>query len=74
VSFPRSLRVLPALLTEREIEVLSLIARGASNREIAAQLFLSPKTVSHHVSAILDKLDVPTRADAANAAVKLALV
>ncbi len=67
-------RANPALLTEREIEVLALIARGATNREIAAQLFLSPKTVSHHVSSILDKLGVSTRAGAAEAAGKLALL
>jgi DNA-binding CsgD family transcriptional regulator len=67
-------RANPALLTERELEVLSLIVQGASNREIAARLFLSPKTVGHHVSSILGKLDVATRADAAEAATRLNLL
>ena len=72
---PRSAtRANPALLTERELEVLELLTEGASNREIAARLFLSPKTVGHHVSSILGKLDVPTRADAAAMAVKLELL
>ena len=61
-------RVNPALLTEREVEVLGLVAAGKSNREIAAQLYLSPKTAGHHVSAILAKLGVATRADAADQA------
>jgi DNA-binding CsgD family transcriptional regulator len=46
-------RVNPAQLTEREVEVLGPVAAGKSNREIATQLFLSPKTAGHHVSAIL---------------------
>jgi DNA-binding NarL/FixJ family response regulator len=54
--------------------VLALLAEGASNKEIADRLFLSPKTVGHHVSSILDKLDVPTRADAAETAVRLSLL
>ena len=52
-------------LTERELEVLRLVAAGRSNREIAAELFISPKTASVHVSNILGKLDVASRGEAA---------
>jgi DNA-binding CsgD family transcriptional regulator len=52
-------------LTERELEVLRLVAAGRSNREIAAELFISPKTASVHVSNILGKLDVANRGAAA---------
>jgi DNA-binding CsgD family transcriptional regulator len=58
----------PASLTEREAEVLHLLAEGLRNAEIASRLYLSPKTVSHHVSAILAKLGVRTRTEAARAA------
>jgi DNA-binding NarL/FixJ family response regulator len=51
-------------LTEREEEVLSLVARGKSNQEIAKQLFVSLKTVRNHVSNILLKLQVADRAQA----------
>jgi DNA-binding CsgD family transcriptional regulator len=61
----------PAQLTARELEVLGLVAQGLGNREIAARLFLSEKTVAHHVSAILRKLDVRTRAQASAEAVRL---
>jgi DNA-binding CsgD family transcriptional regulator len=52
-------------LTEREREVLDLLADGKSNREIAAELFISPKTASVHVSNILGKLGAASRAEAA---------
>jgi DNA-binding CsgD family transcriptional regulator len=52
-------------LTDREGEVLRLIAAGQSNREIAAELFISPKTVSVHVSNILGKLKAASRTEAA---------
>ncbi len=52
-------------LTEREREVLALLAAGCSNREIAAELFISPKTVSVHVSNILGKLKAASRTEAA---------
>ena len=51
-------------LTGREREVLGLIAQGHSNAEIAAHLFLSPKTVRNHISSIFEKLQVPNRAQA----------
>ena len=51
-------------LTEREEEILALVARGKSNQEIAAQLFVSVKTVRNHVSNILLKLQVADRAQA----------
>ena len=51
-------------LTEREREILGLIARGKSNAEIAGELVLSPKTVSNHVSNIFSKLQVVDRAQA----------
>jgi DNA-binding CsgD family transcriptional regulator/tetratricopeptide (TPR) repeat protein len=69
----RSTRQNPAQLTAREIEVLELVAEGLGNREIAGRLFLSEKTVAHHVSAILRKLDVRTRAQASAQAVRLGL-
>lgn len=51
-------------LSEREREVLDLVARGYDNRRIARELFLSDKTVRNHVSSVLGKLDVPDRATA----------
>jgi DNA-binding NarL/FixJ family response regulator len=50
--------------TSRELEVLALLADGLTNREIAARLFLSPKTVGIHVSRLLRKLDAHTRGEA----------
>jgi DNA-binding CsgD family transcriptional regulator len=54
----------PAQLSTREMEVLRLLATGLRNTEIAERLFLSPRTVGHHVSAILRKLGVATRGEA----------
>jgi DNA-binding NarL/FixJ family response regulator len=51
-------------LTTREVDVLDLLSRGRSNYEIAAALFVSPKTVSNHVSTVLGKIGVSTRAEA----------
>jgi DNA-binding CsgD family transcriptional regulator len=58
-------RARPGGLTEREIEVLRLVAAGRSNPDIAHALVLSPKTVERHLSNIFTKLDVPSRTAAA---------
>jgi DNA-binding CsgD family transcriptional regulator len=63
----------PASLTPREVEVLALVAHGLHNGEVAARLFLSTKTVDHHVSAILRKLGVRTRGEASVEAERLGL-
>jgi DNA-binding NarL/FixJ family response regulator len=58
-------RTRPAGLTEREVEVLRLVAEGRSNPDIARVLVLSHKTVERHLSNIFTKLDVPSRTAAA---------
>lgn len=68
-----STRANPAGLSARELEILGLIRQGARNVEIAERLVLSPKTVDHHVSAILRKLGVRDRAAAGREADRLAL-
>jgi DNA-binding CsgD family transcriptional regulator len=57
-----------AMLTGREVDVLRLIVNDRTNSEIAADLFLSPKTIERHVTAILTKLDVTSRREAARVA------
>jgi DNA-binding CsgD family transcriptional regulator len=64
----RSTRQNAAGLTAREVEVLELVADGLRNAEIGERLFVSEKTVGHHVSAILRKLDVKSRGEASAAA------
>jgi DNA-binding CsgD family transcriptional regulator len=64
---PRT-RANPARMTDREVEILTLVESGLTNGEIAERLVLSVKTVEHHVSAILRKVGVRRRADAAAAA------
>lgn len=68
-----STRENPAGLTNRELDVLALLGEGRRNREIAARLFLSEKTVGHHVSAILRKLGVESRGQAVAEAARLGI-
>jgi DNA-binding NarL/FixJ family response regulator len=63
----------PQTLTERETDVLSLLANGKANKEIALQLHISETTVKTHVSNILTKLGVPSRTQAALYAVRIGL-
>lgn len=67
----RSTTAGPAGLTEREREVLALLAAGMTDRDIAERLFITPKTVSHHVSAILGKVGARRRTEAAARAVAM---
>ena len=69
-----SSRANPSGLTAREIEVLRLLAEGLSNAEIAERLFLSEKTVGHHVSSVLRKLGEPTRSRAVATALRRHIV
>lgn len=61
-------------LTERELEVLRLIARGMSNREIAQQLFLSVRTVERHITNIYGKIDIKNKAEATAFALRSGIV
>ena len=63
----------PRGLTARKQQILQLISEGQSNEEISATLFISVRTVEHHVSAILGKLGVSTRQAAAKEARRLGL-
>jgi DNA-binding NarL/FixJ family response regulator len=67
-------RVNPAGLTSRQVDVLKLVATGLTNAQIADQLVVSTRTVDHHVSAILTRLHVNSRREAAGQAVALGLV
>lgn len=68
-SSPRS----PSILTQRETDILSLLAEGKSNRDISRSLFLSEKTVKAHLAAIFRKLAVTNRTQAAMAAVSMGI-
>jgi DNA-binding CsgD family transcriptional regulator len=70
---PAAASPVPFGLTSRELEVLRLVTAGRSNQQIAAELFISPKTASVHVSNILGKLGVSNRVEAASAAHRLHL-
>jgi len=63
----------PHQLTRRQLQVLGLLAEGCRNAEIAGRLFLSEKTIDHHVSAVLEKLQVRSRGEAAAVANRLGL-
>jgi DNA-binding CsgD family transcriptional regulator/tetratricopeptide (TPR) repeat protein len=69
----RSTRANPAGLTARQLEVLSLLAQGLTNAEIADRLVVSPRTAEHHVAAVMTKLGAVTRRDAARRAFELGL-
>ena len=60
-------------LTDREREILQLVAESHSTKEIAAKLSISPRTAKNHVSSILSKLEVPNRIQAATYAVRSGL-
>jgi HD-GYP domain-containing protein (c-di-GMP phosphodiesterase class II) len=64
----------PAGLSEREVEVLGLVIRGLTNRQMAEVLFVSPKTVDHHIQHIYDKIGVSTRVGATLFALQHGLV
>ena len=61
-------------ITRRELEILELIAKGLSNREIAEQLFVSENTVKTHSSRLFDKLDVKRRTQAVQTAKEMGLI
>jgi len=63
-----------ALLSERELEVLRLLAVGKANADIARELYLSPHTVRNHISNIMSKLQIANRTEAAAYAIKSGLV
>jgi DNA-binding CsgD family transcriptional regulator len=69
-----STRANPALLTDRELEVLALVAAGLADKQIAGRLVISRHTVHHHVSAILRKLGTASRSGAASEATRLGLI
>jgi DNA-binding NarL/FixJ family response regulator len=58
----------PAQLTSRELEVLTMVDRGMTDSQIARALFVSTRTINHHISSILAKLEVKTRTRAAEKA------
>jgi DNA-binding CsgD family transcriptional regulator len=75
---PRGLRKTtqsnPAQLTDRELGVLRLLKEGLQNKEIGSRLFISAKTVDHHISSILFKLEVNSRARAVQEATRLQII
>jgi DNA-binding NarL/FixJ family response regulator len=70
----RSQQVPAPRLTDREIEVLQLVARGMNNRDIAKELFISENTVKNHVRNILEKLQIHSRMEAVMIAVREKLI
>ncbi|HRH59471.1 MAG TPA: LuxR C-terminal-related transcriptional regulator, partial [Chitinophagaceae bacterium] len=70
----KSTQLNPALLTNRELDILQLLKEGLQNKEIADKLFISPKTVDHHISSIFYKLEVNSRAKAVQEATRQAIL
>ncbi len=70
----KSTKANPAQLTNRELDVLHLLQKAARNKEIAGSLFISSKTVDHHISSIFFKLDVKSRSKAVTEAVHLGIL
>ncbi|MBS1661454.1 MAG: AAA family ATPase [Bacteroidetes bacterium] len=77
-NIPRGLRKTtlanPAQLTDRELAVLELLKEGLQNKEIGSRLFISAKTVDHHISSVLFKLDVNSRVKAVQEALRLGII
>ena len=71
---PEAEETIRSELSDREIEVLKLIANGKDNAEIAGELHISPKTVKNHISNILMKLQIENRIQAAVYAVRSGIV
>ena len=71
---PGCIETTPGGLTEREIDVLALVARGMSDREIAGALSISPRTVGNHISNILNRTGATNRAEAAVFATRYGLI
>jgi DNA-binding CsgD family transcriptional regulator/membrane protein implicated in regulation of membrane protease activity len=71
---PEADSAIPFSLSPREVEVLRLVALGMSNQEIAERLYLSPRTVHHHVSHILDKMGADNRVEAVRRAIEAGIV
>jgi DNA-binding NarL/FixJ family response regulator len=69
-----STRENPAGLTAREVQVLALLVQGHTNTELARRLHISAKTIDHHVSSILEKLEVRSRTEAVAAAFGLGII
>ncbi len=64
----------PEALTPREMEVLKLLAHGWHNQRIAEELGVNERTIKYHVSAILEKLEVPNRTSAVTEAMRRGLI
>jgi DNA-binding CsgD family transcriptional regulator len=74
-SFEKNTRVIETLgISEREFEVLELLAEGHSNKEIAERLFVSPHTVKTHLAHLYDKLEVSRRTEAVRKARRLRMI
>jgi LuxR family transcriptional regulator, maltose regulon positive regulatory protein len=74
VGFPQTVQLLPEPLSERELEVLRLVAVGKSNREISRQLFVTVDTIKKHLTHIFGKLGVRSRTQAVALAREMGLI